>query len=247
MPRDSYTVERDYVIVEHEGHVMHMPTEWGVPIPKPIKDYTVRYTTPMPPLLEELIAVTNEQLGPAAVCICGVEEGTLLQMLVASIGARRVLDIGTFTGFSALMMAAALPDDGRVIACEVNPNFLAVARRFIARSPHGHKIEIREGPALETLKTVQGPIDFASIDADKENYIGYYEALVPMLAPNGMIAVDNVLWSGHVAYPEKYEGNDFMPGGTRIMATFNERVQQDPRVKNVILTVRDGVMLIRRA
>jgi len=159
-------------------------------------------------------------------------------MLAAAIGARRVLELGTFTGFSALMMAAALPEDGRLITCDLDPEAIAIARSFFARSPHGHKIEVREGPALDTLKTLEGPFDFVFIDVDKENYMRYYEAVLPMLASNGLIAVDNVLWSGRVLDPEERDD--------KAIAAFNEHVQRDPRVTNVILTVRDGVMLIRR-
>jgi caffeoyl-CoA O-methyltransferase len=207
-------------------------------VPETIDDYAVRHTTPLPPLLEELIATTRERMGRRAGMLSGQVEGTLLQMLVASLGARRVLEIGMFTGGSALMMAAALPEDGELITCEVDPEAIAIARGFFARSPHGHKIEIRQAPALETLQTLRGPFDLVFIDADKTAYTAYYEAVLPMLAPNGVIVVDNVLRGGRVLDPKEE--------GDRAIAVFNERVQRDGRVTNVILTVRDGVMLIRR-
>ncbi len=206
-----------------------------------IESYAAAHTTALPPLLEELIEETKREMGPLAGMLSGQLEGTLLQILVASLGAKRVLEIGMFTGFSALMMAAALPDDGQLITCDVNPKAIAFAKRYFARSPHGKKIEVREGPALDTLKTLRGPFDFVFIDADKTNYANYYEAALPLLAPNGVIAVDNVLWSGRVLDPKAADEN-----GNAIVE-FNRRVQQDARVTNVILTVRDGVMLVRKA
>jgi caffeoyl-CoA O-methyltransferase len=203
-----------------------------------IEQYCETHTTALPPLLEELIAETKKEMGPLAGMLSGQIEGTLLQMLVASLGAKRVLEIGMFTGFSALMMAAALPDDGRLITCDVNPKAIAFAKRYFARSPHGKKIEVREGPALDTLKTLQGPFNFVFIDADKTNYTNYYEAALALLAPNGVIAVDNVLWSGNVLDPQEENG--------KAIVEFNRRVHEDARVTNVILTVRDGLTLIRK-
>ena len=140
-----------------------------------------------------------------------------------------------FTGYSGLMMAEGLPEDGRLITCDVDPKAEAIARRYFAESPHGHKIEIRMGPALDTLRTIKGPIDMAFIDADKENYPDYYEACLGLLRPGGLIVADNVLWSGRVLKPEDES--------TRAIVAFNERVQADQRVENVCLTVRDGMML----
>ncbi len=203
-----------------------------------LEDYAVRHSTPLPPLLEELIATTQEKMGNRSLMLSGHLEGTFLQLLAASIGARRILEIGTFTGFSALMMAAALPDDGELITCDIDPEAIAVARSFFARSPHGSRIDIREGPALDTLKTLEGPFDLVFIDADKENYIGYYEAALPLLSPKGVIAVDNVLWMGRVLDPKDESDH--------AIVAFNEHVSGDERVWNVVLTLRDGVMLIRR-
>jgi caffeoyl-CoA O-methyltransferase len=137
------------------------------------------------------------------------------------------------------MMAAVLPDDGRIITCDLDAKAIAIAKRYFARSPHGHKIEVREGPALETLKSLEGPFDLIFIDADKRNYTNYYEAALPLLAADGLIAVDNVLWSGRVLEPKE-------PDDHAIVA-FNTHVRADARVSHVLLSVRDGVMLIRRA
>ena len=206
--------------------------------PKGIEKYAKEHTTPLPQLLEELVAETKSELAERAGMLSGQVEGTLLQMLVASLRAKRVLEIGMFTGFSAQMMAAALPDDGKLITCDISARSIAFAQLFFARSPHGHKIEVRGAPALETLKTLDGPFDFIFIDADKPNYTNYYEASLPLLAPNGMIAVDNVLWSGRVLEPEDENA--------QAMVSFNDHVQRDDRVTNVILTVRDGIMLVRK-
>ncbi|HJQ27063.1 MAG TPA: class I SAM-dependent methyltransferase [Blastocatellia bacterium] len=162
-------------------------------------------------------------------------EGQFLKMLVRLVGARRVLEIGMFTGYSALMMAEGLPDDGRLITCDVNPKAEAIARRYFDESGHGHKIEIRMGPALDTIKALTGPLDLVFIDADKTNYSNYYEAVMPLVRPGGLIVADNVLWSGRVLDPQDDD--------SRAIVEFDKRVTEDPRVESVCLTVRDGMML----
>jgi predicted O-methyltransferase YrrM len=162
-------------------------------------------------------------------------EGRFLKMLVRLTGARRILEIGMFTGYSALMMAEGLPEDGKIITCDVDPKAEAIARRYFAESPNGHKIDVRMGPALETIKTLGGPLDMVFIDADKGNYSNYYQAVFPLVRPGGLIVADNVLWSGRVLHPES-------PDDHAIVA-FDKLVQSDSRVENVCLTVRDGMML----
>ncbi len=163
-------------------------------------------------------------------------EGRFLKMLVRLTGARTILEIGMFTGYSALMMAEGLPDDGRLITCEVDPKAEGIARRYFAESPHGRKITIRIGPALETIKTLSDPVDLVFIDADKANYSSYYEASLPLLKPGGLIVADNVLWSGQVLDPQDADDH--------AIVAFDRMVQSDPRVENVCLTVRDGMMLV---
>ena len=165
----------------------------------------------------------------------GLLEGRFLKMLVRLTGAKEVLEIGMFTGYSALMMAEALPDNGRLITCEIDPKAEAIARKYFAESPYGKKIDIRMGPALETIKTLPGPFDLVFIDADKPNYCHYYQACFPLVKPGGLIVGDNVLWSGKVIDPKDDD--------TRAIVAFNDLVQSDPRVENVCLTVRDGIML----
>src|SRR2546423_15282040 len=164
-----------------------------------------------------------------------VIEARFLQMLVRLSGAKSILELGMFTGYSALMMAEALPDDGHLITCEIDPKAEAIARRYFAESPHGNKITIRMGPASETIKTLSGPLDLVFIDADKINYSNYYEACFPLVKPGGLIVGDNVLWSGKVIDPKDEN--------TRAIVAFSDLVQSDPRVENVCLTVRDGIML----
>ena len=164
-----------------------------------------------------------------------VIEGRFLQMLVRMSSAKSILELGMFTGYSALMMAEALPDNGHLITCEIDPKAEAIARRYFAESPHRDKITIRMGPALDTIKTLADPLDLVFIDADKVNYSNYYEACLPLLKFGGLVVADNVLWSGKVLHPKDAEDHAII--------AFNRLVQSDPRVKNVCLTVRDGMML----
>jgi caffeoyl-CoA O-methyltransferase len=204
-----------------------------------IEAYAQAHTTPVPALLQELEKRTQEEFGELARMLSGQSVGMLLQTLVFATGARRVLEIGMFAGMSAQYIAAALPEDGTLITCDVDPKAIALAREFFARSPDGKKIEVREGPALDTIKTLKGPLDLVFIDADKGNYTNYYEAVVPLMAPRGLIAVDNVLWSGNVLDPKTDDD--------RAIVAFNAHVRNDPRVACVLLPVRDGVMLVRKA
>jgi predicted O-methyltransferase YrrM len=164
-----------------------------------------------------------------------VIEGRFLQMLVRLSGAKSILELGMFTGYSALMMAEALPDNGHLITCEIDPKAEAIARRYFAESPHRDKITIRMGPALDTIKTLADPLDLVFIDADKVNYSNYYQACLPLLKFGGLIVADNVLWSGKVLRPKDAEDHAII--------AFNRLIQSDSRVKNVCLTVRDGMML----
>jgi caffeoyl-CoA O-methyltransferase len=167
----------------------------------------------------------------------GLAEARLLEVLIATSGARRVLEIGSFTGFGALIMAAAVGPEGRVITLEVDEEMAATARRHFAASPHGDRIELIVGPALETLATLEGPFDLVYIDALKSEYPAYYEAVIGKLAPRGVIVADNLFRAGAVLEPGE---ND---AGTEAMRAFAGSVQKDPRMHNVLLTIGDGVML----
>ena len=165
-------------------------------------------------------------------------EGQFLARLVRLSGAKRILEFGTFTGYSSISMASALPPDGRIITCDVDPEATSIARRYMDESGYGDKIEIRLGPALETIETLEGPFDLVFIDADKPNYRNYYEAALPLLAENGLIVADNVLWSGRILEEDDDES-------TRAIKEFNEHVRADSRVVSVMLTVRDGMTLVQ--
>jgi predicted O-methyltransferase YrrM len=205
-----------------------------------VERYVQHHTTPPDPALERLARETRETLALPQM-LTGTVEGRFLQMLVWASGAEQVLELGTYSGYSALSMAAALPSGGRVVTCEVAPDHAQFAQRHIAASPYADRIELRVGPALETVAQLEGPFDLVFIDADKGNYRNYYEAALPKLSPRGLIAVDNTLWSGRVA-----DDSDDSET-TAAMRAFNDHVATDPRVVSVLLTVRDGITLIRRA
>jgi predicted O-methyltransferase YrrM len=199
-----------------------------------IEDYAERFTTPHDPLLAELSAASDAALGQHSM-LTGPVAGRLLELLVWFGQPKRALEIGTFSGHSALAIAAALPADGHLDACELRPERAEFAQSWFDRSPHGSKITLHAGPALETLATLDGEFDFVFIDADKPGYVDYYEAVLPRLSPHGIIAADNALEGGEVL------------DGTAAITAFNEHVAADPRSVQVLLTVRDGITLIRRA
>jgi caffeoyl-CoA O-methyltransferase len=203
-----------------------------------VEQYAVEHTTPEPPWFATLAEETRNATR-APTMMVGTLEGRLLTALVAMLRPRSVLEIGTFTGYSALSMAEALPADGRIVTCDISEEHLAIARRHIAASPYAGVIEIRSGPALETIATLPGPFDLVFIDADKTSYSAYFEATLAKLAPDGVILVDNVLWSGRVLDPAIIDPD------TAAIKAFNDQVLADDRVEVVMLTVRDGVSLIR--
>jgi len=201
--------------------------------------YAAAHTTPPTAELARLVEDTRAAL-PAPEMLSGPVEGRLLELLVHAVRAKLVLELGTYSGFSALSMAAGLAPGGRIVTCEISPAHADFARRRIEASPHAGRIELRIGPALETIGSLAGPFDLVFIDADKTGYAGYYEAVLPKLSDHGLIVVDNTLWSGRVSSaPDADES-------TRALVAFNDRVAADERVVCVMLTVRDGVTLIRR-
>jgi caffeoyl-CoA O-methyltransferase len=208
-------------------------------VPQKIEEYCLRHTSARDKLLRELENYTQRHCADAQMLI-GPREGALLAMLVRLTGTRRILEIGCFTGYSALCMAEALPAKGKLTTCEIKPEHAEIAQSFFDRSPHGHKIKIHLGPALETVAglPVSASFDFVFLDADKENYVNYYEAVLPRLRPGGLLVADNVLWSGHVLAPKKKTDH--------AVVAFNKHVRRDPRVECVMLPVRDGVSLIRK-
>ncbi|HXQ19456.1 MAG TPA: O-methyltransferase [Acidimicrobiales bacterium] len=202
--------------------------------------YAEAHSTPQPAYLTAVEAATRRDF-PAWGMMVGTQEGRFLELLVFATGARHVLEIGTFTGYSAISMAAGLPPGGRITTCELDPTHAATARTNIAASPHADRIQLVVGPALETIASLPGPFDLVFIDADKEGYDAYFEAVLPKLAPTGLIACDNTLFGGSVLRDA--------PAGSAgaALRAFNDKLVADPRVICSLTTIRDGVTLIRRS
>jgi caffeoyl-CoA O-methyltransferase len=209
-------------------------------VPDELDRYAAENTTPPGELLERLAEETRATLERPQM-MTGPIEGRFLQTLVFVTGAQRILELGTYSGYSSISMAGALPDGGHIDTCEVEERHAAVARRYIEEAGFSDRITVHLGPALETIERLDGTWNLVFIDADKVNYVNYYEAVLPRLAERGLIAADNTLWSGRVL-----DGADDSEA-TRAIRAFNEHVRGDPRVVSVLLTIRDGVTLIRRA
>jgi caffeoyl-CoA O-methyltransferase len=202
--------------------------------------YAEEHTTAPPSHLTGVHASTREGFEAWGMMV-GRQEGRFLEMMVFAAGAARVLEIGTFTGYSSIAMAAGLPPGGTIVTCEVDEHHAQTARRNIAASPYADRITVEVGPAIETLQRLSGPFDLVFIDADKVGYDPYYEAVLTKLAPRGIILFDNTLMDGTVL-----SGTPAGPGG-EAMRRFNEKLVNDPRVVCVLTTIRDGVTVVRRA
>lgn len=202
-----------------------------------LEEYARNHSTEPPELLQELARATHTFVESPEM-LTGPLEGRFLKQCVQMIGARKAIEIGMFTGYGTLSIAEGLPPDGKLITCEINPKTIEFAQKYFSRSPHGKKIDIRKGPALETLKTLKPPFDFVFIDADKTNYPHYYEEALRLLGSGGVMAIDNVLWSGRVLAPAD--------ASTQAIHSLNETICKDRRVEAVLLTIRDGIQLIRK-
>ena len=203
-----------------------------------LEDYAIAHSSQVPDLMEDLRQYTlaNTELPQMQV---GPLEGMFLEVLVRATGAKNIVEVGTFTGYSALMMAAGLPEDGTLTTCEIDDGNADIAQSFFDRSPHGHKITIRRGPAGDTLKTLEGTVDMCFIDADKQGYINYFEILRPKMKKGGLMVIDNVLWSGRIL-----EDREEMDESTCAIADFNRHIQELSDVRKIMVTVRDGMTLI---
>jgi len=207
-------------------------------VAKEAEEYALTHTSPMSPLLEEVEAFTMTET-PYPSMLTGRVEGRFLQFVTQLSGAKQIVDIGTFTGYSALAMAEVLPDDGNILTIEHNPDHSKIARAFFERSPSGFKITSRLGEALEILRTLPDEkTDLVFIDADKQNYPAYYREAMRILRDGGLILADNALWYGRVFDPQDDE--------SRAMADFNEMVKADDRAEKLFLTIRDGIYIIRK-
>ena len=203
-----------------------------------IEKYIDDHTDDISPLLLDLLDETEEVTGVSRWSI-GKVEGKLLQMLVKISGARNAIEIGTFTGYSALIIAAALPEDGRLITCETNPKHAEIALRYFRKSPHGGKIRLELKPAMETLGGIaDNSVDFVFIDADKPSYGRYFDEAMRIMHAGGFIFADNVFWRNKI-FKQRITNEN-----AKAIAAFNEKVKNDDRAEKVMLNVRDGVYLI---
>ena len=205
-----------------------------------IERYIDDHTDDISPLLQELLAETEKITGLARWSI-GKVEGKLIQLLIKLSGTNRAVEVGTFTGYSALVIAEALPEDGILTTCEANQKYADIARRYFKKSPHGRKIDLKLGPALSSLKEIpDGSAGFFFIDADKPSYAAYFDEALRILLPGGFIIVDNVFWRNKI-FKKKITNEN-----AKAIAEFNEKVRHEDRVENVMLGVRDGIYLIRK-
>ena len=204
-----------------------------------IEAYAQAHSMPESDLCRALREETQRRMESPQM-IVGPLEGAFLKMMTQLVQATSVLEIGTFTGYSALCFAEALPTDGIVITCEIDDESAALARVYFMRSPVGKKIELRMGPALDTMRHLRGPFDLIFIDADKINYVNYYQRALDLLSPQGVILIDNVLWSGEVLKQPPPDEQ------TAAIQKLNRMVSADPGVSAVLVTIRDGVLVVRR-
>lgn len=204
-----------------------------------IEAYAQAHGDPESPLLKELREETCVKMEFAQM-LSGPLQGQLLKQIAATIQAKRILEIGMFTGYSALCFAEGMAPNGTIITLDVNPQVIPMARKYFQRSPFVKHITIKEGPALESLKNINPnpPFDLVFIDADKENYINYYQAILPMVRQGGLVLVDNVLWSGRVLNPQT--------DTDKAIVAFNDFVKTDDRVSKTMLTIRDGLFVLRK-
>lgn len=211
------------------------------PLNEQLYRYLVEHGHNRDPLLAELAAET-EQLGPIALMQIAPEQGTLMSLLARAIGARSAIEVGTFTGYSAICIARGLGPEGRLLCCDVNAEWTAIARRYWQRAGLAERIELRLAPAVETLRALPAShtIDFAFVDADKVSYREYYELLLAHLRPNGLIIFDNVLWMGQVLDTATTSEE------TRALQALNDFIATDQRVQAVMIAVSDGLTIVRK-
>lgn len=171
--------------------------------------------------------------------VVGPLAGAFLKLMAQLVNAKRVLEIGTFTGYSALCFAEVIPPDGQIITCDIDPDSTALAKKYIGRSPFGRKIEIKLGPALETMNQLKGLFDLIFIDGDKINYVNYYKRGLDLISKAGVMLIDNVLWNGDVILQPPPDES------TAVIQELNRVVISDPRVSSVLVTVRDGILVVK--
>jgi caffeoyl-CoA O-methyltransferase len=207
-----------------------------------VHEYLLAHSTPLDDVARSLIDVTWERFSEHGTMQISPEQGLFMTMLARMLGARRAIEVGTFTGFSALCIARGLMDDGSLICCDISEEWTSIGRDHWDRAGVGDRIDLRLGPAIETLRALppEPSFDLAFVDADKPSYCDYFDELVQRLRPGGLLLADNVLWSGVVADPSNDEEN------TVAIRTFNDKVSADDRVEVVMLPLADGLSLIRK-
>jgi len=207
----------------------------------PLYDYLVAHRSERDAIAAEL-AKETEALGPISMMQVSPEQGAFMTLLARAIGARSAVEVGTFTGYSALCVARGLPEDGRLLCCDVSEEWTAIGRRYWERAGVAHKIELRLGPALDTLRNLptNTQFDMGFVDADKPNYRHYYEEILKCLRPNGLILFDNVLWMGQVLDAASSDES------TRAIRELNDVIAADKRVESVMLSVSDGLTIVRK-
>jgi caffeoyl-CoA O-methyltransferase len=207
----------------------------------PLYDYLLAHNPPCDDVLRDL-AEETAALGPVSLMQVAVEQGALLTLLARLLGARRAIEVGTFTGYSAISIARGLAPEGRLLCCDVSERWTAIARRYFARAGLAERITLRLGPAIDTLRALPSTpdVDLAFVDADKPSYLAYYEALLPRLRPGGLVVFDNVLWMGQVIDATDHSED------TEAIRTLNDTIARDTRVESVMLPVADGLTLARK-
>lgn len=205
--------------------------------PPELNAYVEAMTAQELPLLAQLRETTRKETQGAQM-LSGPVEGALLQLLVSLSQAKTAVEVGTFTGYGALNIAKALPKDGKLYTLDMDERCAPIAQKYFDRSPDGHKITLMMGQAAESLKKIEGPLDFAFIDADKRNYPLYFDLIFPKLRSGGLIVVDNALWGGEVVDPKDPQ--------TQAIHALNQKAKAEPLADTLMLTVRDGVLVIRK-
>jgi predicted O-methyltransferase YrrM len=204
------------------------------------EQYAIAYTSPEPELMQQLIRETNLAVTTPGM-LSGLLQGRLLQAISFMMKPRLILEIGTFTGYSAIYLASGLADGGKLHTIDNNPEVADIAEKYINKSGFSDKIITHQGNALYIIPKLEGPFDLVFIDADKENYVNYYELVFDMVGPGGFIIADNVLWYGKVLNEDALTDKE-----TRGIAAFNKFITNDKRVEHLLLPVRDGLMVVRK-
>lgn len=214
-------------------------------VDKKIEDYCIAKSNLPSADCDRIEEYTRANVHGAQMLI-GKMEASFMGFLLRSINAKRVLELGTFTGYSALSMAENLPDDGEVLTVDINKENVALAQEFWKKSTHGHKIKSLLGSGLEIIPTLEGEFDFVFIDADKKNYIEYLKLTVSMLSKNGIIVIDNTLWSGRVVPGSEPEGNKLIDSNTEFIRMVNDYIASEPSLYGTLLPIRDGMFLVKK-